>query len=85
MGKVIFGRQQSGYRVMVVDGVTMHVSEDQVRTFLQGEPGNVDDPLSEMPDGQLCGTLVPEGSVKFTLTKEELEAARGDYDARNAS
>lgn len=85
MAKVMFGGQQSGFRVMVVDGVTMHVSEDQVRALLQGEPGSVNDPLSILPDGQLCGTLVPEGSVKFSLSQDELEAAQRDYRARNGN
>lgn len=83
MAKVMFGGLQGSHRVMVVDGVTMHIPEVQVQSFLSGEPGSPNDPLSKMPDGKLCGTLVPEGSVKFTLTDEELSAAREDYNRRN--
>lgn len=83
MEKVIFGGLQGSHRVMVVDGVTMHIPEVQVQYFLSGEPGSPNDPLSKMPDGKLCGTLVPKGSVKFTLTDEELSAAREDYNRRN--
>ncbi len=84
MAKVMFGGTNGSCRVMVVDGVTMHVPEDQVKSFLSGKPGSPNDPLSSMPDGKLCGTLVPEGSVKFTLTEEELNAAREDYHQRNS-
>lgn len=83
--KIEFGGVYSGHRVVVVNGVTLHIPESQVEQFLSGDTsGSSNDPLSKMPDmDKLCATLVPSGSVKFTLTAEELNEAKNSYEERS--
>jgi hypothetical protein len=81
--EVLFGGVFQGHRTVVVNGITLHVPEDQVQALLRGAENSPDSPLSIMPDGRPCVTWVPTGQIKFTLGVDDLEDALQNLKARD--
>ena len=81
--EVLFGGVANGLRTVVVNGITMHIPEDQIQALLLGADNSPGSTLSVMPDGQPCVTWVPSGQVKFTLSVEDLEKAQRNLKARD--
>lgn len=85
--EILFGGldESETYRLMVINGVSLHIPESQIKELLNGNiSSNANAPLSRMPEGKLCSTLSPKGSIKLTLNQEDIDRARKDYNNRTA-
>jgi hypothetical protein len=86
MGNVnfVFCGTVDDHRIVIINGISFHVPESQIQKMMSGTIStNPNDPLTKMPNmDKFCGTLVPTGSFKFTMTKDELVEAQNAYNHR---
>lgn len=81
--EILFGGIFEGNRAMVINGVHLHVPEEQIKKLFEGANQDPNAPLSQTPNGDLCITLTPTGSFKVNISNDDLASARADYDSRN--
>ncbi|MBV1932026.1 MAG: hypothetical protein KUG71_09950 [Porticoccaceae bacterium] len=82
--KIVFGGLISGYRVVVINDITFHIPEEQIKNMmLEGVSNTPNSHLSNMSHMDcLCGTLVPHGYIKFALTTADFQEAKTEYKKR---